>query len=108
MVGRCGGWIRMAVAAVPALLLLQAARAAQTYPGVIALDVDASDIAHRIFRVVETIPARPGRFELYYPQWLPGEHSAGGRVGQLAGLRFRVNGAELACSAIRSMSTISC
>jgi predicted metalloprotease with PDZ domain len=61
----------------------------------ILLNVDASDVQRRIFRVSQSIPARPGRFELHYPQWLPGKHAARGTIDQLAGLRFRVNGADI-------------
>ena len=76
--------------ALPAL-----AQSSRPFPGVIALNVDVSDVQRRIFRVVETIPAGPGRFELYYPQWLPGNHAPRGPIEQLAGLRFRVDGREL-------------
>ncbi len=76
------------VAAVP--------QGARVFPGVIALSVDLTDVQRRIFRVVEIIPAGPGRLELYYPQWLPGNHAPRGPIEQLAGLRFRVNGREIA------------
>ncbi|HXC59469.1 MAG TPA: hypothetical protein VN645_09130, partial [Steroidobacteraceae bacterium] len=85
--------------ALAALLLLPgmtaAPQGARTFPGVIALSVDLTDIQRRIFRVVETIPVGPGRFELYYPQWLPGNHAPRGPIEQLAGLRFRAGGQEL-------------
>jgi predicted metalloprotease with PDZ domain len=74
------------------VLAAQAAR----FPGVISLNVDVSDVDRRIFRVTETIPAHAGRLELYYPQWLPGNHGPRGAIEQLAGLHFRVNGQELA------------
>ena len=76
--------------ALPAL-----AQSSRPFPGVIALNVDVSDVQRRIFRVVETIPAGPGRFELYYPQWVPGNHAPRGPIEQLAGLRMRVDGREL-------------
>jgi Peptidase M61 N-terminal domain len=71
------------------------AQSSRPFPGVIALNVDATDVQRRIFRVVETIPAGAGRFELYYPQWLPGNHAPRGPIEQMAGLRFRVDGREL-------------
>ena len=76
--------------ALPAL-----AQSSRPFPGVIALNVDVSDVQRRIFRVIETIPAGPGRFELYYPQWVPGNHAPRGPIEQLAGLRMRVDGREL-------------
>jgi predicted metalloprotease with PDZ domain len=71
------------------------APAAESTSATIQLQVDATDVQRRIFRVTQAIPAQPGRFELYYPQWLPGKHAARGTIDQLAGLRFRVNGNEI-------------
>ncbi len=65
------------------------------YPGVILLQVDATDVQRRIYRVSETIPVRPGRLVLYYPQWLPGNHAPRGAIEQLAGLQFHAGGREV-------------
>ncbi len=62
------------------------------YPGTIRLDVDASDTSRGIYRVVETIPVRPGPLVLLYPQWLPGNHGPSGPIASLAGLRITANG----------------
>src|SRR5690242_2481669 len=62
------------------------------YPGVIRLEVDASDTSRGIYRVVETIPVRPGPLTLLYPQWLPGNHGPSGPINSLAGLRITANG----------------
>lgn len=57
------------------------------WPGVVRLDIDATDLNRRIFRVRETIPVeRPGEMTLYFPEWLPGDHGPVGPVSQLAGL----------------------
>src|SRR5438067_1317433 len=67
------------------------------YPGTIRLNVDATDIERRIFRVRETVPVRGGdSFVLLYPQWLPGNHSPRGRVDWMAGLTVRANGTRVA------------
>ncbi len=67
------------------------------YPGLIRLDVDASDTARRIVRVKETIPvAGPGPLTLLYPQWLPGKHAPRGPIDKLAGLKITANGQPLA------------
>ena len=58
----------------------------QTFPGVIALSVDATDTDRRIFRVSETFPVKAGHLVLFYPQWLPGTHSPSARLDQFAGL----------------------
>jgi predicted metalloprotease with PDZ domain len=56
-------------------------------PGVITESVDASDVAHGIFRVHETIPVNSSEaLTLLYPKWLPGFHSDGGPIMNLAGL----------------------
>ncbi len=67
------------------------------YPGVIRLAVDATDLAHAVFRAHETIPvAGPGPLTLLYPQWLPGNHSPTGPIDKLAGLSVSAGGRPLA------------
>jgi predicted metalloprotease with PDZ domain len=63
------------------------------YPGVITLDVDASDVARGIFRVRERIPvAQAGPLTLLYPEWLPGKHAPRGAINLLSGLEIRAGG----------------
>jgi hypothetical protein len=63
------------------------------YPGTIRLQVDASDVERRIWRVRQAIPvAQPGPMTLLYPQWLPGNHAPRGPVERLAGLEIRAGG----------------
>jgi len=46
------------------------------HPGVLKVDVDATDLDRRIFRVHETIPVTAsGPMTLLYPEWVPGGHS---------------------------------
>lgn len=59
------------------------------YPGLIRLQVDATDTDRGIFRVRETIPVAPGRLTLLYPKWLPGAHSPRGELDKFAGLVVR-------------------
>lgn len=66
------------------------------YQGTLKIDVDATDVAHRIFRVHEVIPAQPGPLTLLYPQWIPGNHSPTGPIDKLAGLMLTANGKPLA------------
>src|SRR5687768_1586048 len=63
------------------------------YPGVIRLDVKATDVERRIFEVTETIPVAAGPLTLLYPEWLPGYHSPRAPIELLAGLEIRA-GAE--------------
>lgn len=57
------------------------------FPGTIRLEIDATDVQRRIYRVTETIPVSgPGRITLLYPQWLPGNHAPRGPIASIAGL----------------------
>ena len=80
-----------------AVLVAQAAPPPRdvAYPGVIRVDVDATDLAHRVLQVNETLPVKPGPLTLLYPQWLPGNHAPRGPIDQLAGLVIRANGQTL-------------
>jgi predicted metalloprotease with PDZ domain len=63
------------------------------YPGVIRLNVDATDVDRQIMRVEETIPVTgAGPLVLLSPKWLPGNHSATGPVAKLAGLVMKAGG----------------
>ncbi|PMQ06835.1 hypothetical protein DyAD56_02875 [Dyella sp. AD56] len=62
------------------------------FHGTLKINVDATDIAHRVFRVHETVPAQAGPLTLLYPQWLPGNHSPTGPIDKLAGLVVKANG----------------
>jgi len=56
------------------------------YTGTITLDIDATDLSHRIFRIREHIPVQAGPLTLLYPRWLPGNHSPTGPIDKLAGI----------------------
>lgn len=66
------------------------------YPGAIQLHVDATDLDHRVFRVRETLPVKPGALTLRFPRFLPGTHGPSGEILRLAGLKARAGQAELA------------
>lgn len=65
------------------------------YPGTITLSVDLSDAGRKIFRVHETIPVRAGALALYYPKWIPGEHSPSGTINGLTGLKISSAGRSI-------------
>lgn len=62
------------------------------YAGLMTLDVIANDLDRKIFSVKQTLPVQPGPLVLYYPRWLPGNHSPTGSVSRLAGLRMSAAG----------------
>jgi Predicted protease with the C-terminal PDZ domain len=66
------------------------------YPGVITVDVDATDIERRIFRVRQTMPVTaPGPMTIHFPKWVPGGHSPRNPIYSIAGLTFRADGKPL-------------
>ncbi len=87
---------RAVLAAVLATAFSAQAASDQPYPGTIVLNVDASNTAQNIFRVRESIPAKPGKLTLLYPQWIPGNHGPSGALNQFAGLKVSANGQPLA------------
>jgi predicted metalloprotease with PDZ domain len=59
----------------------------KSYPGIIELHVDATNIEQKIFKVREHIPVKSGSLTLLYPEWRLGAHSpADSSLAQLAGL----------------------
>ena len=65
------------------------------YPGTIKLEVDATNLDQRIFRVKQTIPVQAGPLTLLYPMWVPGGHSPKNSLDKIAGITFKANGQKL-------------
>ncbi len=83
-------------AQVPTPMSVTAAAAvAANYQGTLTLDVDLSDLDHRVFKVRESLPVAPGPMKLWYPQWLPGNHAPRGPIEALAGLVITGNGQRI-------------
>ncbi|PQZ81666.1 MULTISPECIES: M61 family metallopeptidase [unclassified Brevundimonas] len=59
---------------------------AETYPGVIKYEVDATDVERKIIRVRQTIPVTAGPLVLLYPKFLPGNHAATGPIQLISGV----------------------
>jgi predicted metalloprotease with PDZ domain len=68
----------------------------RAYPGLITLDIDASDTQRRIVHVAEHLSGVSRETVLLFPQWLPGNHSHTGPVERLVGLRVSAKGAPIA------------
>lgn len=58
----------------------------------ITLNVDATDAARNIVHSKLTIPVKPGPLTLFYPKWIPGEHSPTGPINDLVGLKLSAGG----------------
>ncbi len=65
------------------------------YPGTIKLEVDATDLGQRVFRIRQTVPVAAGLQRFHYPAWLPGNHAASGAIEKLAGLVITGNGQRM-------------
>lgn len=77
------------LAPAPALPALKDA----PYPGVVTLEVDATDLDRKIFNVKQRIPVvKAGPLTLVYPQWIPGNHAPRGPIYNYAGLTISANG----------------
>ena len=87
---RCAGLLAWALAGAAAL-----AQAPAAYPGTLQLEVDATDLDHRIFQVRQRLPVVPGPLTLYFPRWLPGQHAPNGDVSRLAGLVIKAGAQTL-------------
>jgi predicted metalloprotease with PDZ domain len=61
-------------------------------PGPVALTVRLSRPSQQIYDVHEVMPVRPGPLTLYYPKWIPGDHSPDGPIGDMMGLEITAGG----------------
>jgi predicted metalloprotease with PDZ domain len=61
----------------------------------ISLTVDATHAPEKILHTRLVMPVKPGPLTVYYPKWIPGEHTPGGPVGNVAGLTFSADGKAL-------------
>jgi predicted metalloprotease with PDZ domain len=64
-------------------------------PPTVTLVVDATTAPRKIFHASLKIPARTGDLTLYYPKWIPGEHTPNGPIVDLAGLKFTAGSTTL-------------
>ncbi len=79
------------LAAAPGVATTQSAKV-----GPVTLRVDLRDAARKLFHVRMSLPVRPGALTLYYPKWIPGEHSPSGPLENLAGLQLTTDGKPVA------------
>ncbi len=67
---------------------------AQGIPGM-KLSVDATGAPRNILRARLIIPVKPGPLTLFYPKWIPGEHTPTGTINDLVGLRLSAGGKDI-------------
>jgi predicted metalloprotease with PDZ domain len=58
----------------------------------IKLNVDATDAPRNILHAKLIIPVKPGALTLFYPKWIPGEHTPTGTINDLVGLHLSAAG----------------
>jgi predicted metalloprotease with PDZ domain len=70
------------------VMLNSVAAASDAPPTPISISVDATQVSQRILHAKLVFPVHPGPLTLYYPKWMPADHSPDGPVWNLAGLKF--------------------
>ncbi len=58
----------------------------------ISLNVDATEAARNVIHIKERLSVTPGRATLFYPKWIPGEHSPTGPINDMVNLVITANG----------------
>lgn len=64
-------------------------------PGPISISVDATQVVQKVLHAELSIPARPGLLTLYYPKWMPADHSPDGPIWNVVGLKFSGSGKSI-------------
>jgi predicted metalloprotease with PDZ domain len=64
--------------------------------GPVAITVRLPNPGQQIFYVHEAMPVRPGPLTLYYPKYIPGDHSPDGPIGTMMGLEISAGGKRIA------------
>lgn len=91
---RLAPWFGAAVFAASAACM--AVVSAPDAPGTVALTVRLPDPGQKLLYVHQVMPVKPGPLTLYYPKWIPGDHSPDGPIEQLMGLTFEAGGKRIA------------
>ena len=87
MFSRTNVWVVFIV-----LLVCSASAAAQVN---IKLDVDASEAFRNVVHVKESLDVRGGDIDLFYPKWIPGEHSPTGTINDMVNFFVTADGKAL-------------
>src|ERR1044072_3954237 len=57
-----------------------------------SLHVDATKASRNILRSTLKIPVKPGPLTLFFPKWIPGEHTPTGPIDDIVGLKLSRGG----------------
>jgi predicted metalloprotease with PDZ domain len=79
-----------------AILLFFASASAVLAQTTITLNVDATDAARNVSHSKLTVPVKPGPVTLFYPKWIPGEHTPTGTINDVVGLKLSAGGRQIA------------
>ena len=82
------------IVSIAALLFLINVSAAFAQPPM-TLSVNATDAARNVIHSMLRIPVKPGPLTLFYPKWIPGEHSPTGTINDLVGLKLSAGGKSI-------------
>ena len=66
-------------------------------PGMMKVEVDATNLSQRIFGIKQTIPVQAGPLTLLFPRWVPGGHPMnplGVRALYLGSSMYRIHGTD--------------
>jgi predicted metalloprotease with PDZ domain len=79
------------------LLLLQAWSVKVLAQNTVSIraNVDATDAPRNILHTRLTIPVNPGPLTLFYPKWIPGEHTPTGPINDIVGLKLSAGGKSI-------------
>ena len=62
----------------------------------VELTVRLPNPGQKLLYVEESMPVKPGALTLYYPKWIPGDHTPDGEIEKILGLEFSAGGKRLA------------
>src|SRR5439155_16355553 len=62
----------------------------------IEITLDLTEAPRKLLRARLVMPVEAGPLTLLYPEWIPGEHAPSGPITDLAGIKLRVGGKNLA------------
>ena len=74
---------------------LSGAQTTNQLAGPMTISVDATQVMHKILHAELSYPVHSGPLTLYYPKWLPADHSPDGPIWNVAGLKFFAAGKPL-------------